>query len=118
MSTRADRITELRRHVQDTQGYSVSSKWYTHLSNAINYLKRAETASNHLDAFRDAWAVIYNLFMLRHRPGEEENKALSRWAAASSDIPALRTLAPDDTIHTAARCPSGPRIPAWCRAGN
>jgi len=90
MSERADRLTKLRRAEQDARGYSTSSRWYTTLSIAIEYLGLAETATTPKERFSEAWAAIYNLFMLYGERGDEEFKRFPAWVGDVLNVPAIR----------------------------
>jgi hypothetical protein len=92
METHAEKLIQLRRQEQESRGYASSSRWYTGLSNAIGFLSRAETGDDPLDRFRDAWAAIYNLFMMHGVLGDEEFRRFDRWAAEVKEVPGVRHL--------------------------
>jgi type I restriction-modification system DNA methylase subunit len=93
MMTRASRLLELRRQAQESHGYAPSSRWYTYLSNAINYLELAETAPAGIDQFRNAWFAIYNVFMMGHQAGAPENLTLSNWIGEMKTNPLIQKSA-------------------------
>ncbi|MEP0858084.1 N-6 DNA methylase [Trichocoleus sp. DQ-U1] len=95
MSNRVERLTQLRRHEQDSKGYAPSSRWYTKLSYALKFLERAETETDHINRFREAWFAIYNLSMMIQIPGEEENKTLIKLSKELETAPAIRSLSQD-----------------------
>lgn len=95
MSNRVERLTQLRRHEQDSKGYPPSSRWYMGLSNALKFLQRAETETDHINRFREAWFAIYNLSRMIQIPGEEENKTLIKFSKEVETAPAIRSLSQD-----------------------
>lgn len=90
MSTLAEKLKKRRREEQEIRGYANSSRWYTGLSNAISFLERAETATDPLSRFSDAWAVAYNLFMMHGEPGDEEFRRFNSWVSSVKDSPGVR----------------------------
>jgi hypothetical protein len=90
MSSYTEHLTRLRRQEQEARGYVPSSRWYTGLSNAISFLERAETGTDPLDRFRDAWSATYNLFLLHGRSGDDEHKCFNRWVSEVKEIPDVR----------------------------
>lgn len=93
MPARSARLLELRRQEQEAHGYAPSSRWYTYLSNAINYLELAETSTGGHDQFRNAWFAIYNVYMMDHQTGELENMTLSRWISEMKANPLIHQAA-------------------------
>lgn len=92
MSTRTERLTQLRRQEQDIRSYAASSRWYTGLSYALKFLERAEIETDDINRFREAWSAIYNLFMMMHVAGDLENKTLGKWISEVKTAPTLRSL--------------------------
>lgn len=92
MSTRTERLTQLRRQEQDIRSYAASSRWYTGLSYALKFLERAEIETDDINRFREAWSAIYNLFMMMHVAGDLENKTLGKWISELKTAPTLRSL--------------------------
>jgi hypothetical protein len=92
----------LRRQEQEARGYATSSRWYTGLSNAISFLERAESGTDPLDRFRDAWSAAYNLFLLHGRSGDDEYKCFNRWVSEVKDIPEVRRAFSTESVPFAA----------------
>jgi type I restriction-modification system DNA methylase subunit len=90
MSSYTEHLTRLRRQEQEARGYATSSRWYTGLSHAISFLERAETGTDPLHRFLDAWWAAYNLFLLHGRSGDDEHKCFNRWVSEVKDIPEVR----------------------------
>jgi type I restriction-modification system DNA methylase subunit len=90
MSTSADKLKKRRREEQEMRGYANSSRWYTGLSNAISFLERAETGTDPLNQFSDAWSVAYNLFMMHGDPGDEEYRRFNSWVSTLKDDAGVR----------------------------
>lgn len=90
MSSYTEHLTRLRRQEQEARRYATSSRWYTGLSNAISFLERAETGTDPLHRFLDAWWAAYNLFLLHGRSGDDEHKCFNRWVSEVNDIPEVR----------------------------
>jgi hypothetical protein len=98
MALTAVQLTELWRHEQEQRGYAASSRWYVGLSNAISYLRRAETATDPKVRFEDTWFAVYSLFMMHGDPGDEENKRLNLWVTRLKDVPDVRDAIQDPRI--------------------
>ena len=90
MSTLAEKLKKRRREEQEIRGYANSSRWYTGLSNAISFLERAETGTDPLNSFSDAWSVAYNLFMMHGEPGDEEYRRFNPWVSTLKDYAGVR----------------------------
>ena len=90
MSTWAEKLKKRRREEQEIRGYANSSRWYTGLSNAISFLERAETGTDPLNRFSDAWSVAYNLFMMHGEPGDEEYRRFNSWVSTLKDDAGVR----------------------------
>jgi hypothetical protein len=90
MSTSAEKLKKRRREEQEIRGYANSSRWYTGLSNAISFLERAETGTDPLNRFSDAWSVAYNLFMMHGEPGDEEYRRFNSWVSTLKDDAGVR----------------------------
>jgi len=90
MSTLAEKLKKRRRDEQEIRGYANSSRWYTGLSNAISFLERAETGTDPLNRFSDAWSVAYNLFMMHGEPGDEEYRRFNSWVTTLKDYAGVR----------------------------
>jgi hypothetical protein len=93
MTTRANRLLNLRRQEQEAHGYAPSSRWYTSLSAAMTYFERAETALPGPDRFRESWHAIYNVYMIYHQPGDIENLTLSNWIGQIKANPLIQQVA-------------------------
>jgi hypothetical protein len=90
MAILSEKLTKLRTDEQAAHGYATSSRWYTSLSYAISFLERAETTSDFLQRFSNAWFAVFNLTKLYGPAGDEDSLCFNRWTTEVMGVPGAR----------------------------
>lgn len=88
-------LEELLHQYREMKGYSQTSRWYLGLSQAISFLKRAETDEDPIERFRDVWSSVNNLLAQHGGPGDDEYRILNRWVSSLSEVPRINHLFQD-----------------------